>query len=429
MGGKAILLVTIGFGFILSYVYFNISGMATRSVATMSDYAGQTESHNLAVTGANVGLAKFYEDTTWFGSMTQTFSGNTGDLGHLDGSFTISNAHLAGGRVRLQSISSYDLAPSRTIHDTVEVYLDNGRNNSFTLFAYMTQIEGSIWWITGDTVWGRMHSNDRIQVSGSPVFMDKVTTSRGFNPRPGTGSNQAVYKNGYETGVATIDFPSDLSELINASLSGGRRYANDVWIDLRAGGASDEDGYALVRNSAGGMVIDSISLNDPIFNGVILGDRDVHVQGTLDAQLSVASLDDIFIENDVLYANRNTSTTNDLLGLIAEDDVWVADNAANNASCMIDGSIFCRTGSFGAQNYNTRPVSGELQISGSLVQTARGPVGTFSGYPPSINHGFLKRYHYDDRLADPDFRPPFYPGFYTKRYVITNWWESVRIPE
>jgi len=67
-----------------------------------------------------------------------------------------------------------------------------------------------------------------------------------------------------------------------------------------------------------------------------------------------------------------------------------------------------------------------LRILGSIVQNRRGPVGTFSG--SGIISGFSKRYRYDDRLADPSFRPPFYPGFYVKTYAITNWWESFRVP-
>jgi hypothetical protein len=54
-------------------------------------------------------------------------------------------------------------------------------------------------------------------------------------------------------------------------------------------------------------------------------------------------------------------------------------------------------------------------------------VGTFSG--GVINTGYLKRYRYDQRLADPNFRPPFYPGFVSIAYPIASWWESVRIPK
>ena len=424
MGGKAILIVVIGFGLILGYFSMNMNSMATRAVDNMSTYAGATESHNLATTGANVGLAKFYQDTTWFGSTTQNFSG-----GAFRGSFTVTNQNLGGGDIRLRSVSTYPVSADETLHDTVEVYFDSRKRNSFSVFAYMTLIEGNIWWITGDTIWGKMHSNDRIRINGKPVFWGKVTTARRFRPRPGRSTNRAIFKDGYETGVARIEFPDDLSELIAAASGGGRLYLGNIWVELSPGTAGNDDGTVYVRNTQTGPIIDSIALNDPAFNGVILGDSRVNVNGTLDGRLSLASLDDVYIQNDVIYENRDLSTTDDMLGLIAEDDVVVVDNAANNSNCLIDASIFTRTGSFRAENYSTRPVSGELHIRGSLVQDRRGPVGTFSGWPPVIQHGFSKRYRYDDRLADPDTRPPFYPGFFLRTYAITNWWESVRLPK
>jgi hypothetical protein len=428
MGGKAILIVTIGFGFILSYLALNISGMSTRSIENMSNYTTTTESHNLAITGANVGLAKLYLDTSWVGSITQDFSSSEGGgSGNLVGSFTSTMEKLGGGVSRLRSVSSYPYSSSVTLHDTIEVFFTNKKENSFTLFAWMTDFEGNVFWITGDTVWGRVHSNGNLHVNGSPVFYEKVTTAKMMDPRPGRGANRAVFKNGYETGVAKIEFPTDLSELIAAAGSGGRAYLGNIWVDLYGGTSSNNDGYALVRNSSGGTIIDSISLNGGGFNGVILGSSQVTVKGTVDGQISIASLNDVRIDNDVVYADRDVSTSDDLLGLIAEDDVIVNDNLANQTNCVIDGSIFTRTGSFTAENYNSGSPRGTLNVLGSIVQKERGAVGTFAGN--TLKTGYSKRYRYDLRLSDPNFRPPYYPGYWVKTYAITNWWESVRIPQ
>ena len=89
--------------------------------------------------------------------------------------------------------------------------------------------------------------------------------------------------------------------------------------------------------------------------------------------------------------------------------------------------MFARSGSFEAQNYSTRPVSGTLSLVGSIVQNVRGAVGTFSG--SVILSGFSKRYRYDTRYADPNVRPPYFPGFYTLTMTIKNWWENIRIPQ
>jgi cytoskeletal protein CcmA (bactofilin family) len=292
----------------------------------------------------------------------------------------------------------------------------------------MTNFEGNdIFWITGDTVWGRIHSNGNLHVNGRPVFMEKATTSKSFDPKVGVGTNKAIFKQGYETGVAEITLPNDISELMNASVAGGRRYTSEIWVTLNPGTSGDGDGKAYIRTSATGSIVDSISLNDAAsFNGALTSTGRVHVQGTVDGKLTIGSQTNVVVENDILYEqNPMTGTSNDLLGLVANTNVVIADNAANNGNCTIDACIFARSGSFIAENYNTRPVAGELRLLGSIVQDTRGAVGTFSG--STLKSGFSKRYRYDTRLNDPSFRPPYYPGFYVKTLAITDWWESYRV--
>jgi hypothetical protein len=107
----------------------------------------------------------------------------------------------------------------------------------------------------------------------------------------------------------------------------------------------------------------------------------------------------------------------------------VADNTANKTNVEIDASIFARTGSFTAENYSSGSTRGLLKLEGSIVQNARGAVGTFNSGTTTLKTGYSKRYRYDDRLSDPTFRPPYYPGFYKATYAIANWWENVRIPK
>jgi hypothetical protein len=326
-------------------------------------------------------------------------------------------------------VSSYE-GPIDELNDTVDVYFSNDKKSSFSIFAWITNIEGNRWWITGDTVWGRVHSNDLVHVNGSPVFMKKITTRASFDPAPGSGTNQAIFKEGYETGVARIDFPENLSELTTAASAGGRTYDIEIWATLSAGTAEDDDGVVFIRAAQTGPVIDTIVLNEEDFNGIVLGEGRVNVQGTLDGTLSLVSLVDIYIQDDVLYEqNPRFTYSDDLLGLIAERDIVVAENAANNNNCEIHGNVFARTGSFYAQNYEWRPPSGELRVLGSLAQNTRGAVGTFAGSPPMLNHGFYKRYRYDDRLDEAAVRPPSYPRFAFRSYSITDWWESAHAPD
>jgi cytoskeletal protein CcmA (bactofilin family) len=417
MGGKAALIVVIGFSVIIGFVVRSLSLVSTRAQGNMSTYAASAESHNIAVTGANVGLSRLYQDTTWRGTETQSLSGS------FNGSFTYTIFNGADGRPILRSVS-YVRGSNEILQDTVVVAFGSKSGQSFTLFAWMTNIEGNINFITGDTIWGRVHSNDKITINGSPCFVGKVTTVKGFNQNPGSGQNQAIFKSGYETGVAPLNFPTDLSMLSAAAGSGGRMYTGNVTVALKAGTTSDNDGYALVYS--GSTLIDSVELDDGTFNGVLGATGQVSVSGTLDGKLTVFSTTQIYITDNLFYENRS-STSDDLLGLVSENNITIADNTANSSDVYIDGSVFARSGSFGAENYDKGSPRGHVYLNGSIVQNKRGAVGTFSG--STVKTGYLKAYRYDDRLADPAFRPPYYPGWVSISYPIASWWESVHIPK
>jgi hypothetical protein len=426
VGGKVGLLLVIGLSAVLSYISMNVNNVATKAITNMSMYNVMTASHNLALVGANVRLSMFYQDTSNFSAISKTFTGSS-----FTGSYTAGVEAVGTNRLRLRSVSSYPLGGSAYLHDTVEVHFDRNKENSFTLFAWMTEFEGNVFWITNDTVWGRVHSNGNLHINGSPVFMEKVTTAKKFDPpKVGTGTNKAIFKDSYETGIAPITFPTDLSELQTASISGGRKYTGNIYVTLSPGTSANGDGKAYIRsgNTSGGALIDSVDLSDPGFNGAILGTGYVNVEGTLDGKLTLASQTNVYIHNDVLYEqNPQSGTSDDVLGLVAEKNVIVKDNAENRTNCEIHGSIFCRDGSFTAENYNSLPICGELRVLGSIVQKERGAVGTFAG--GTLKTGFSKRYRYDERLASKTFRPPFYPGYYLNTYAITNWWESYRVME
>ncbi len=423
MGGKAAMILVFSLSFILGYIGLNLNRYATDAVGNMASYYDASASHNLALAGANVGLSKFYEDTTWYGTINQTFNSPS-----MRGSFSARMVDLGSNKAMLRSVSTYTTWYAHDLHDTVEVYFNKTRLNSFSMYAWMTDFEGNVFWITGDTVWGRVHSNGNLHVNGKPVFMEKATTSKQFDPKPGVGTNKAIFKKGYETGVASITFPSDLSDITTASTSGGRKYTSPIWVTLAPGTSASGDGVVYIRSTQFGAVVDSISLSDPSFNGVLLSTARVNVQGTLDGRLTIASLTDVYVQNDIVYEqNPLAGSSDDLLGLVADQNVVVANNAANNSNCVVQAAIFTRDASFSAENYSSRGLSGTLQVLGSIVQKERGAVGQFSG--STLTSGFYKRYRYDARLEDPAYRPPYFPGFYVKTYAITNWWESYRISD
>ena len=149
-----------------------------------------------------------------------------------------------------------------------------------------------------------------------------------------------------ETGVSKINLPNDLTELSNAASSAnGKKYTGDIWVTLDGKSPSvNGDGMAYIRQTKTGPIKDSIRLSDPNFNGVILATGVANVSGTLDGSLTIASYstptatsNNIVVQGDILYEkNPLNGTSDDRLGLVANNDVVVADNVPAGGNREID---------------------------------------------------------------------------------------------
>jgi hypothetical protein len=212
MGGKAALVLVLGFGFIFGYVGFRINELESRTVDNSAKYLEATVSHQIAVAGANIGLAKLYQDTslwTWNSTGSTLLTNQTFNSGSFSGgSVSVRFGYKNPGTdtLRLKSFSSFP-SGAGTLHDTVIVALR--RYNLWELRGFLLSEDCNQFnWITGDTVWGRAHDNGNSPVKGSPVFNDKITVSGAFTPAPGISPNFAIFKNGYETGVPRTPIPT-----------------------------------------------------------------------------------------------------------------------------------------------------------------------------------------------------------------------------
>jgi hypothetical protein len=172
---------------------------------------------------------------------------------------------------------------------------------------------------------------------------------------------------------------------------------------------------------------------NPNFKGVIHVTGRVGVSGVVRGRVTLASTDDLYILDDLSYANQPGVGTNcsetDMLGLFSGGDIQVADNTLNSPTIPQGGSnpyfdyddtpnkvtingVILTLGSFGAENYSTGATNREqcdgltwgrgcLSLAGGVIQAVRGAVGLADG------HGFLKRYSYDAcaRVAPPPYFP------------------------
>jgi hypothetical protein len=176
--------------------------------------------------------------------------------------------------------------------------------------------------------------------------------------------------------------------------------------------------------------------------GVIWVKGAVGVSGTLNGRITLyAQTGHVVLLDDLRYANDPVKgVCRDILGIIADKDVVIADNAINTPPWVQEGpnfylnaddtkdlylhSVIMALGtSFRAQNHTTGPTNtndcdginngrGCIYLSGGIIQESRGPVGTSSG------SGYAKRYMYDRcAVINP---PPYFPTtgrFQDNRYI------------
>jgi hypothetical protein len=269
-------------------------------------------------------------------------------------------------------------------------------------------------------VWGPLHTNGQLRVADRPVFYGKVTLDGSLvkysnNARP-------QFLGGFQTGVH-IDIPSNgVANLKTAAQTGGHLFTNQSTVYLEFRG--DSLRYRYNTTSAWTYVLASTFAP----NGTIFADNaNLRIKGRVKGRFSIgadgSSRGKVYLEDDVFYNQdpRQFPNSTDMLGIIAKGDIIVTENAANNNNIIVQASIYSESGSFQAEDYQSRPVSGAIHLLGGVIQNARGPVGTFRtvGGVSIIDSGFSKRYRYDDRFMIAS--PPFFPG--TNSFEIVSWFE------
>lgn len=311
-----------------------------------------------------------------------------------------------------------------------------------------------IQWVANDTVNGSLHSNDALQVNGAVNFTDPVTESSWpycqTNPNAncwwGTGtpsnnkplyaaplalpvSNQSIKSIAqdnvkavgcYYTGPTKITFTgSSMTVHSPNTTSAPARCLNTanranpqtiatipqvIYVDQVSGTCSGV-GYPKTLEWTGGETTDYSCNRGTAF-----------VQGTVTGQVTVASLDDIVVTGDLTYTNGTNGI--DMVGLLAGNYVWVyhpVTAAGVNLTGVtpvyqIQAAILALRHSFLVQNWrygvalSTGSNATRLNVTGSIAQKFRGPVGTGSG--GVISTGYYKNYVYDARLLT--FQPPYF---------------------
>jgi hypothetical protein len=302
--------------------------------------------------------------------------------------------------------------------------------SNFSEYAYYSTYErsspsstGKIWWTGKDTVWGPFHTQDYLYAALHPSFLGKHTShKKSLTYQTNKSTDKPIITGIYEPGK-NLEIPTQAVENLEA--------------------AADDDGLKFKDQDTVYLLFDRDTLRYkhkysdkylPLYlpsaapNGLIYAkNMVVRLQGvvkgkyTLGCSSSTTSTGKgtIWLDDNIVYDTNPMvdPASTDLFGIIAENYVWITENAANKNNINIQASVFSEKWGFGAYNYDDRPVSGDINLLGGIQQNCRQPVGTFSG--STIKSGFTKQYRYDWRLAF--MSPPFYPG--TGGFRIVSWFE------
>lgn len=382
MAGKASLIIVIGYLVIFGIISGSLNRSGTDAVKNSAGYYDQIAAKSLVSSSINLCLRKISQDANWTDGFNNfSFAGGTFSC------VISSEPGIGPNAISIRSVADYNECV-----DSARVYLDVfAPSNRFSRFAYFSDEESGIYFNTQDTIYGPVHTNEELYITGSPVFYGPVSSVSPTYQE--MGEPTPYFYGGTDFGRERIDLPIDLTPMRDAAQSGGHFVTGELWIDFQS------DGTYLYKLGAGGEW-QSADLDD--INGVISSDEDVYVKGVVNGQVTVTSMQKIYIIDDILYADdpRINPESTDMLGLVATEGVIVEDNPDNRIECEINGSVMAVEESFRAENiYFTPP--GRLVLYGGVIQKARGPVGT-----PTPT-GYRKYYVFDERF---EFNyPPYFP--------------------
>lgn len=401
MGNLSLLMVL---AFLVGYSYVGYRVRSTQEIASnrASDAVASTNLKLTSASAINRALSILSLDATVRTDVTGNINGGSFRVRIIDPTL---DPTLGATQVRL--ISSVQL---RGKFDTTMVLL---QFPSFSRFSYMTGVEGNIWFATGDTIRGPLHTNDYFRMQGRPAFMDDISSAIWYTStepyRKYDASTNPYFGSTTNFGAPILPIPLNLDPQRNAAISNGIRFSNTtLYVQFNANGT-----YQTRESPTGAWTVRSRPNNGVIFVGPALGTTtgyNVYVQGVVSGQWTLAVQGNIFVTSDIVYANNplTTPSSTDILGLVARLNCVVTSNSyltnrTIHAHIMtMNGGTTAVTSNFYNDTYNSI-LSGQLNVFGGIAQVRRGAVAQM-GTPGT---GYKKNYIYDNRLRE--FSPPSYP--------------------
>ena len=436
--GKSTIVYVIGLSLIIGLALSNVNRSSLDSMDTYATYFGRTMAHNIALAAANLATNKVLFTPGYNTPLSGSFSGGVYNV-------TFSDSGSGESYRKFMSVTSAYNAGGETLRDTVLAVF--GRY-SFSRYAWFTDLERngyqrpngtggpylgqSDWKITGDSVFGYAHTNSKFNLAGRPYFGKKVTATNAPTTMRMSGVYDPIFMEGYQWGV-TVDRPNSNIATMKANSNIGSPLAsyfngNDVGMRFQ-----DDNVRVRIPYNTGAMVDTVMRIVDLSSTGLIgVTDGDLHISGRYQGQLTVAAYTgtgplanrgNVWIDGDVVATNNpqaNPSST-DKLGIVAERMAYITEDPSRNASSQVNiqAAIYCQNGEFTAENFWTIPISGRVNLYGSICQGTAGSLGIFNA-GHGLTHGFLYSIRHDPRFLVNG--PPNFP--FSLKYRLLAWWEN-----
>ena len=403
--GKALLIILGGFIILYSGFQRNMQDTAKESANDSSMRYSKHQAKYIAEGGTNLMLSQLKNNVNWRGEKTDIpIAGGTADV------FAFNRNDLGNNTVEIKSTGTFNGVVD-SAGALINIWAVSDR---FSRFSYFSNREENIWFYSRDTLYGPVHTNSRFNMTGTPTFYGLVSS---VSPTYETmGYTNPRFLGGTNFGRDRINLEPDFGPLQDAANNGGHLVSNyPLYLKFQSDGT-----YMYKVGNYGSWQTRAIP-----DNGVIACNRSIYVEGTINGQVTIATTNKIIITNDIIYTDNpmENPESDDLLGLVAYDDIVIQNNSDNRNVCKIQATLLSRDGSFKAEYIDFIP-STRLELYGGIVQEIRGAVGRL-GSPP---RGFEKRYRYDERMEY--MYPPFYPiapgavsGSSTKGKIEIIYWK------
>lgn len=405
-----------GFGLLLVLMVVmlcSIVAFAAVSIVTLDSQSEMFELNamqalNFARAGVFRAVSQLRVDATWGASQTSTWSQNGGSYA-LTVYGAPGNQTGASKLWRVTSTGSYGSA-SRT----VVVWL---AQESFSRFAYFSNSETSpsgsaVAFVNADRITGASHTNGFYTISGHPQFGDRVTSANQGDAdydaatftysQGGTGSTDPSMFFRYKTSYAA-DTPAPLGQSASFGFYGGQPAVALPTDSSQVKSKADlllTGDATLIFNAGQTVTVKQAGLSDRTVSTtavtIYIDQGTASVSGTVSGRVTVGASVGITVTGSVLYANRAT----DVVGLITDGNITISTPTNTVADVEIDAAIMAPAGCFTVNSYSTGVARGTLHVFGAIIQSNRGPVGTFNSSTGTISTGYAKDYVYDAKLTN-----------------------------